>query len=115
MACLGACWRGERTPPCRRYGGGAVRQVDSQGGTMYGPRRPLGEGHESGTRRRKLMGRSFGRYGIQLGRLVAAAALVLGGGSMIALVTASPVAAATTLKVATTGSDTGNCQTSSCL
>jgi parallel beta-helix repeat protein len=61
------------------------------------------------------MARSFGRHGIRLGRLVAVAALVLGSGSAVVLVTATSAAAATTLKVATTGSDTGNCQTSSCL
>src|ERR1039458_5588234 len=61
------------------------------------------------------MTRSFGRHGSRLGRLVAVAALVLGSGSAVALVTATSAAAATTLKVATTGSDTGNCQTSNCL
>ena len=61
------------------------------------------------------MGRSFGRHGIRLGRVVAVAALVLGSGSVVALVTATSAAAATTLKVATTGSDTGNCQASNCL
>ena len=58
---------------------------------------------------------SFARHSSKLGRMVAVTALVLGSGIAIAVVTASPASAATTLKVATTGSDTGNCQSSSCL
>ena len=61
------------------------------------------------------MGRSFGRNASRLGRLVAAAALVGGSGTLIALVTASPAAAASTLKVSTTGHDTGNCLVTNCL
>jgi parallel beta-helix repeat protein len=61
------------------------------------------------------MERTFGRIGRKLGRMVAATALVAGSGIAVAIVTASPASAATTLKVATTGSDTGNCQSNSCL
>jgi parallel beta-helix repeat protein len=62
-----------------------------------------------------LMTRSFGLQGNRLRRLVAAATLVVGSGTLVALLAASPAAAATTLKVSPGGHDTGNCQVSNCL
>ncbi len=61
------------------------------------------------------MARSFERYSSRLSRLIGAAALVVGSGTLISLVATTPAAAAVTLKVATNGHDTGNCQTTNCL
>ena len=61
------------------------------------------------------MARSFGGHSSRFGRLIAAAALVVGSGTLISLVAASPATAAVTLKVATSGHDTGNCQAANCL
>ncbi|HEX3461265.1 MAG TPA: right-handed parallel beta-helix repeat-containing protein [Acidimicrobiales bacterium] len=61
------------------------------------------------------MSRSFGLHGRRFGRLVAAAALVVGSGTLVALTIASPAAAASTLKVSTTGHDTGDCTETNCL
>ena len=62
------------------------------------------------------MARSFGRHSSRLGRLIAAAALVVGSGTLISLVAISPAgAAAATLRVATNGHDVGTCQETNCL
>jgi parallel beta-helix repeat protein len=62
------------------------------------------------------MARSFGRHGNRLGRLVAAAALVVGSGTLISLIATSPAAAAATatLHVSTNGHDNSNCQATNC-
>src|SRR5665213_2110797 len=73
------------------------------------------QAHDSG-RGRTLMARSFGRHSSRLGRLIAAAALVVGSGTLISLVATSPAGAtAVTLRVATNGHDVCTCQITNCL